>query len=800
MKRRLTCVLAAVLALVMLIGVLPMAASAASNSITYSWQGSHAYDAGFAQGTINVSVDGSSGGTYYLYWADDSVALSGFQPICKLSIANSASGSFTMPENTAIPAKATCVAAFKDNADAGGVSIANAKMTYKLPIDKAPYKTDSDLLYRFASYSDIHITSGESGAQGQKYPFDEEHLADAFRTAAARGVDFIVTTGDHVTNHRNDEKGRGNPHYPEEWNTYLRILAQSDYVNPIYEAIGNHELWNYEDEAVSKTAKDWKTGSDYFCNMTGLDSTVATVNAQKAYYEITEPKTGDHFLFMAQEGGFYTDANNQFSDAQLAWLESKLTAYENDGKNVFILEHANFDKWGAGDQVNNPIYNIPLKDSCSSTVSLKTILKNHKNAVLLCGHTHFQFDLNLNYSDNNKTSATIIHNSSVGAIRNIVDGTTRVNDTSREGTEGYIVEVYRDATIFQGTNLYSNKVIPSATYIVPQRTSLLVEPTDPPAPTDPPEPTQAPTAPPVPTQAPTDPPVPTQAPTDPPVPTQAPTDPPVPTEPPAEIVYGDADDDGDISVLDVTYIQRFEANIALPSPLNELNSDVDGDEDVTIIDATLIQRFLAGIIKIFPAGEPASTGSGFDPAAVGVDCDIAVVGAEVGPEPAGADLSTLRSQVNDALNKYWLLASYDQYQAMKKAYRQNADYDTLNTAYTAFNAVVSSFYPGDTVDIYFSNNIGWSDVYAYCTAGHGKEKNASWPGVKMTYVTTNNYGEKIYKYSVPTSKYIFVIFNNGSSSQTIDLPLGSVKNQGYYYDSGLGRDSGKYRCLYYKYS
>ena len=102
-------------------------------------------------------------------------------------------------------------------------------------------------------------------------------------------------------------------------------------------------------------------------------------------------------------------------------------------------------------------------------------------------------------------------------------------------------------------------------------------------------------------QVPTEPPVPTEAPTDPPVPTEAPTDPPVPTEPPVIINLGDADDDGDISILDVTFIQRFEAGIALPTPLNRLNADADGDGEVTIIDATLIQRYVAGIIRVFPA-------------------------------------------------------------------------------------------------------------------------------------------------------------------------------------------------------
>ncbi len=100
---------------------------------------------------------------------------------------------------------------------------------------------------------------------------------------------------------------------------------------------------------------------------------------------------------------------------------------------------------------------------------------------------------------------------------------------------------------------------------------------------------------------PTDPPAPTQPPTDPPVPTQPPTEAPKPTEPAVEILYGDADDDGDVSVLDVTYIQRYELGIYTPTPINFENADVDGDYDVNIIDATLVQRLIAGIIEKFPA-------------------------------------------------------------------------------------------------------------------------------------------------------------------------------------------------------
>ena len=96
------------------------------------------------------------------------------------------------------------------------------------------------------------------------------------------------------------------------------------------------------------------------------------------------------------------------------------------------------------------------------------------------------------------------------------------------------------------------------------------------------------------TQPPTTAPKPTQT----PAPTQAPTQPPTSA---AFINYGDADDDGDITILDVTYIQRYDALVQLPSPLNERNADVDADGIVTIVDATYIERYEAGVIDRFPA-------------------------------------------------------------------------------------------------------------------------------------------------------------------------------------------------------
>lgn len=749
MKKILSIVLCAVVIASTICFAAGVVTNAATTQISYNYVGTHASDRGWAQGDIVVTAGPSDGGTYFLYWANDQKALDGFDYIAKISVGANGSTKFTMPQYTAIPADATKVIGFLSSNEPSNKAVSAAKAVYTIPDKKRIGQSSSEKLYSFASYSDFHIAEGSSIGTG-KYPYDNEHELAAWNVAADRHVDFVVTTGDHINNQRNDENGGNNPSVAAEWRTYTKNLANSNFTGPVYEAVGNHELWNYDTES-SYSGKDWKTGSRAFVQATGLDSTASSFNSGNAYYEITEPSTGDHFLFMALEGGFYTDRVNEFSDAQLTWLENKLKAYQNDGHNTFIMEHANFYKWGSGDQLNNPIYDIPLKDSNNATVRLKNLLKTYKFPIFLCGHTHFKFSLQLNYSDNNGTSATIIHNSSVGAVRDIKNGTTRVNDTSLQNTEGYIVEVYSGATIFQGINLYSNKIIPTATYLVETSGEMPTPGTEPPTqapPTEPP--TQAPETEP-PTQAP---------PTEPP--TQAPTREPA-TAPP--LVWGDADLDGILSIIDATFIQKHLASIITLDAEQLFLSKVDGESKLNIIDATLIQQKLASIISRFPIEDMIASS--------GAEADIAEEGAIVELEVAAGDLNTLRSQAKTALDKYYALASYDQYQALKKAYKENADYDTLSAAYNNFNSAVASFYNSTQITLIFNNTKNWSNVYAYCWDDSTGAKNAAWPGQQCT-----KSGSQC-KITVERGKFTNVIFTNNSGQQTIDLPLFDIPNIKY---------------------
>ena len=89
----------------------------------------------------------------------------------------------------------------------------------------------------------------------------------------------------------------------------------------------------------------------------------------------------------------------------------------------------------------------------------------------------------------------------------------------------------------------------------------------------------------------------------------------------------------------------------------------------------------------------------------------------------------------------------------------------------------------DTYSITFTNNKYWGSVNCYYWATDDTTL-STWPGKAMAYSTTNDYGEKIYTLDIPsTAEYI--IFNDGSSSQTVDIPVtGSAK---YYISGGSGK-------------
>ena len=61
-----------------------------------------------------------------------------------------------------------------------------------------------------------------------------------------------------------------------------------------------------------------------------------------------------------------------------------------------------------------------------------------------------------------------------------------------------------------------------------------------------------------------------------------------------QFLLGDADESGDVTILDATAVQRNLANLP-NAAFDEKAADADGDGSITILDATAIQRWLAGL-------------------------------------------------------------------------------------------------------------------------------------------------------------------------------------------------------------
>ena len=79
------------------------------------------------------------------------------------------------------------------------------------------------------------------------------------------------------------------------------------------------------------------------------------------------------------------------------------------------------------------------------------------------------------------------------------------------------------------------------------------------------------------------------------------------TEPSQEAeryLLGDADGDGEVTIVDATYIQRYVTKLTVPfTEAQMLKGDIDGDGEVTVVDATFVQRYATRMNTPYPIGE-----------------------------------------------------------------------------------------------------------------------------------------------------------------------------------------------------
>lgn len=203
-----------------------------------------------------------------------------------------------------------------------------------------------------------------------------------------------------------------------------------------------------------------------------------------------------------------------------------------------------------------------------------------------------------------------------------------------------------------------------------------------------------------------------------------------PTTPPAEsVLIGDTNQDGKITINDVTGIQLYINETITFNQKQKIAADVDEDGSVDIRDATYIMLYIVN--------QPSSE-------------------AKVGQYKGGI-APTQPTTV--------------------KPTTQPTTAPTPTTQPTTSSV-------SDKYTMTFTDNYNWGNVNCYYWSD-SNTKMTSWPGKSMTKSTTNELGQSVYTIDIP-SNATYVIFNNGSS-QTVDIPVtGSAK----FYISGSS--NGKY--------
>lgn len=208
-----------------------------------------------------------------------------------------------------------------------------------------------------------------------------------------------------------------------------------------------------------------------------------------------------------------------------------------------------------------------------------------------------------------------------------------------------------------------------------------------------------------------------------------PTTSPVPTTGQTRVLIGDVNLNEVITVDDATLLQKYIADLASLSADAQVASDCNGDGNKDIMDATLIQKYLAGM-------------QGYG-----------LVGTYSGVEPTTTVPPTT-----------------EQPTTVQPTTAQPTTAQPTTTA-------------SDKYTMTFTNNYNWSNVYCYYWSDSNTEM-TEWPGDAMIYSSTNDYAQKIYTLDIP-SEATYVIFGDGSSNQTVDIPVtGSAR---YYISGGSGK-------------
>ena len=388
----------------------------------YNWVGGKSYTVRVTvredrKATGEVRVDNSievvpvEAGIYtLLYEGEDGRPLAEYAEICTLTANEIGYYEDFIAENVA-PRSAVNIGVYNSTGERQG--------TIPLAHFKPDYTEQPQ--YSFGLLSDVHIGRSEINP--------DTDFERALKFFNAKDVAHTCICGDITQNGKE-----------AEYATYQNIAALSN--APIYTTTGNHD--------ATSGGINPEVWSKYTHSPLVFERSVECGDRT------------DHYLFLGMERWNFSAA---YLEYHLTWLERKLEEYRNE--RCFIITHLFFPD-RAGNL--NGIYPSGNWLKGAQLERLEAMCDRYVNTIWFSGHSHWEWWLQ-KYQDraniyrtcsgDTPLSGWCVHVPSCGAPITS-DGSTRVDNTA--GSEGGVVEVYKDHIDILGIDFVSGKYLPVATY------------------------------------------------------------------------------------------------------------------------------------------------------------------------------------------------------------------------------------------------------------------------------------------------------------------------------------------------
>lgn len=400
-----------------------------TQEMTAYYQPTRDIQPGMAGGQIVVNSNSIDEGQYYwLYWGDETGVLEDYRYLDVIDLEERDYS--ILADNLTAPEGADRFYLYPGNEKEADLS----SEPYVIPMPEDIQVDDGKMLTSFTLITDTHLTHTASHEFNQHYKKVLRDIKSNMRDTSA-----IINLGDITNNGRESE-----------YQQLEKIMATTQYNLPdMYYIMGNHDyaLNKYDPEGQQELFLEYTGMPDLYYSFESQGYTYICLSSE-GYPEETELSTVDAYL----------------SEEQLAWLQEELAtaAEENPDQPIFVFLH-------------QPLQNTVSLSENSSIIQndeLREILDAYPQVVYFSGHTHCAVDVEQAVYDGHGEGASMVH---AGCTSHIWDVELEDYESTQDGSQGCLVEVYEDHIRIRGRDFANGLWIGSAEYILYTNGNEVVE-------------------------------------------------------------------------------------------------------------------------------------------------------------------------------------------------------------------------------------------------------------------------------------------------------------------------------------